>query len=47
MNYLSTHPTSDKRIENLNNMLSEITIDFEAVDFPYVDLKEKISKIEN
>ena len=40
---LSTHPASERRVENLQKMLDDYDGEFEEIDFPYQNFKEKIA----
>lgn len=41
---ISTHPASEDRIDNLNQMLGESRYQFEAIEFSYEDFKQKIAE---
>ena len=45
-NLLSTHPASEKRIENLSAMMQQYKGEYAPIDFAYEDLKQKISDLE-
>ncbi len=40
---ISTHPSSERRVENLQKMLDDYDGQFEEIDFPYQKFKEKIA----
>ena len=40
---ISTHPSSERRVENLQKMLDDYDGEFEEIDFPYQKFKEKIA----
>ena len=46
-NLLSTHPASEKRIENLSAMMQQYKGEYAPIDFAYEDLKQKISDLED
>lgn len=47
INLLSTHPTSDKRIKNLNNKLKTFRGGFDTIDFSYTAFKDRVKASSN